>query len=185
MSLINTQILLFALRDFAKSKGYTDLDNTLDRLTQNTCRMEQDFERYKVWPTDSDRAVYDSIYRAGSPIALSAGYPLVRRKYTKKYFPRPRLVEAYLYFHEAISKFARPVDSPDSDAALDDAAIVERLEALLEVLTRSLELVVIELEERDDPQVIFETLNSGGEPLLPSDLIRNFVFLEATRRGKR
>ncbi len=40
-------------------------------------------------------------------------------------------------------------------------------------------MVVIELEENDDPQVIFETLNARGQPLLPSDLIRNFVFLQA------
>jgi hypothetical protein len=45
-----------------------------------------------------------------------------------------------------------------------------------------MEVVVIELEERDDPQVIFETLNARGEPLYPSDLIRNFVFLEANRQ---
>ena len=38
------------------------------------------------------------------------------------------------------------------------------------------------MEDGDDPQVIFETLNARGVPLLPSDLLRNFVFLEATRR---
>ncbi len=32
--------------------------------------------------------------------------------------------------------------------------------------------------------MIFETLNARGEPLLASDLIRNFVFLEAARRGQ-
>lgn len=56
-----------------------------------------------------------------------------------------------------------------------------RIYALMEALTKHLELVVIELEERDDPQVIFETLNARGEPLLPSDLIRNFIFLNAAR----
>ncbi len=33
-------------------------------------------------------------------------------------------------------------------------------------------------------QVIFETLNARGVPLEPSDLIRNFVFMYATRRGE-
>ena len=39
----------------------------------------------------------------------------------------------------------------------------------------------IELEGRDDPQVIFETLNARGEPLLPSDLLRNYLFWRASR----
>lgn len=44
--------------------------------------------------------------------------------------------------------------------------------------------MTLTLEAEDDPQVIFETLNARGEPLLASDLIRNFVFLEAARRGQ-
>jgi hypothetical protein len=43
-----------------------------------------------------------------------------------------------------------------------------------------LQLVVIELEGNDDPQIIFETLNARGQPLLPSDLIRNTIFHQAS-----
>ena len=39
----------------------------------------------------------------------------------------------------------------------------------------------LRLDEEDDPQIIFETLNARGAPLTPSDLIRNFVFLRAAR----
>ena len=42
-------------------------------------------------------------------------------------------------------------------------------------------VVVIDLQEGDDPQVIFETLNARGEPLLPADLLKNYIFLRATR----
>jgi hypothetical protein len=56
-----------------------------------------------------------------------------------------------------------------------------RLGALYEALNSRLQLVNIELEGNDDPQVIFETLNARGAPLLPSDLLRNFVFLRASR----
>jgi hypothetical protein len=52
----------------------------------------------------------------------------------------------------------------------------------METVTNYLVLVLIELEEKDDPQIIFETLNAYGVPLLPSDLIRNYIFLEATRK---
>ncbi len=38
------------------------------------------------------------------------------------------------------------------------------------------------MEKDDDAQVtIFETLNARGEPLLPADLLRNYIFLRAAR----
>lgn len=59
-----------------------------------------------------------------------------------------------------------------------------RAEELIEAVTRWIQLVAIELEAEDDPQVIFETLNARGVPLEPSDLIRNFVFLYGMRHGE-
>jgi uncharacterized protein (DUF1810 family) len=44
-------------------------------------------------------------------------------------------------------------------------------------------VVVIDLDENDDAQVIFETLNALGTPLLPADLIKNFLFQSAEVRG--
>ena len=44
-------------------------------------------------------------------------------------------------------------------------------------------VVVIDLQKDDDPQVIFETLNARGEPLLPADLLRNYIFFRANRDG--
>ena len=48
----------------------------------------------------------------------------------------------------------------------------------------ALQVVVIDLVKDDDAQVIFETLNARGEPLLPADLLRNFIFLRAARFGE-
>ncbi|MDX2255308.1 MAG: hypothetical protein NW214_07330 [Pseudanabaenaceae cyanobacterium bins.39] len=46
---------------------------------------------------------------------------------------------------------------------------------------RRINVAVIFLDERpfkgEDPQIIFETLNSLGKPLTLSDLVRNFVLL--------
>ncbi|WP_208863754.1 DUF262 domain-containing protein, partial [Paracoccus marcusii] len=44
-----------------------------------------------------------------------------------------------------------------------------------------MKLVVITLGEDDDAQVIFETLNSKGEPLLAMDLVRNNIFYRAEK----
>jgi uncharacterized protein with ParB-like and HNH nuclease domain len=58
----------------------------------------------------------------------------------------------------------------------------ERAHLLYETLRDGFQVMSLELDDEDDPQIIFETLNARGAPLLPSDLIRNFVFLQATRK---
>lgn len=60
----------------------------------------------------------------------------------------------------------------------------ERAYLLLETLRDGFQIMSLELEDEDDPQIIFETLNARGAPLQPSDLIRNFLFLQATRKGE-
>lgn len=204
------QILFVALRDFAKKTAANDITFTLTQLTENNMLREQEVERYKVWPTTTDRKLFEDVFKAGSPEALESIYPLVRIKYSKRFHPRPKLVEAYMYFYKAISDYTQVVEpegepeqpeleeveeliAPELTAVhttLGDGdqkltVDTERLYAIMQVLTKHLELVVIELEDRDDPQVIFETLNARGEPLLPSDLIRNFVFLRAAQDSER
>ena len=57
----------------------------------------------------------------------------------------------------------------------------ERIDLLLTTLTDYIQLIELRLGSDDDAQVIFESLNDRGERLTPADLVRNFVFLEATR----
>jgi Protein of unknown function DUF262/Protein of unknown function (DUF1524) len=62
--------------------------------------------------------------------------------------------------------------------------IPERAYLFRDTLRDGFQIMSLELEEEDDPQIIFETLNARGAPLQPSDLIRNFLFLQATRKGE-
>ena len=181
--LTTLQIMLCALKDCAAENGFSNFAKRLERLTENSLAVENDEERYKVWPTSSDRAVYEAVFASTSPDTLRSRFPLQYARYARKPSPRPRLVEAYLYFHSMIDNYLGEVDST-AETTEEEQHIHQgrRLEALVNAITLYLEVVVIELEENDDPQVIFETLNARGEPLLPSDLIRNFVFLEATRQ---
>ncbi len=43
---------------------------------------------------------------------------------------------------------------------------------------RKLQVVGINLDQEDDPQVIFESINSTGVALTNSDLIRNFLLMD-------
>ena len=177
--LTTLQIIMFALRDFMVASNQPDLLPTIELHTENQCKMEQPVERFKVWPTNSDRKVFEAIFSAGSPEKLKAAFPPVRQKRHQHPDPPPGLMAAYLYFYKSIQAFVNVDNNDDGVFTPEDQA--ERLTALVEAFKRHLEIVTIDLDEHDNPQVIFETLNFRGEPLLPSDLIRNFVFLEATR----
>ncbi|MDI9639480.1 DUF262 domain-containing HNH endonuclease family protein [Kamptonema cortianum] len=76
--------------------------------------------------------------------------------------------DAREYFSSRLNEFAEnesEVTSPD--------------EAVFNAVFRDLAFVVIDLESDDDGQLIFETLNSLGTPLLPSDLVKNLLFRAA------
>lgn len=178
--LTTLQIILVALRDFMVAAKMEDLLSTIELHTENQCKMEQPVEKYKVWPTNADRREFETIFNAGSLENLKAAYPPHRKSHHHNFDPPPTLVAAYEYFYESIKSFVNVDSNEDGQFTTEDQA--ERLAALVEAFKRHLEIVTIDLDEHDNPQTIFETLNYRGEPLLPSDLIRNFVFLEASRQ---
>lgn len=170
--LTTLQLCIAALRDCA-----TDIDPRVQkqaaRWSVNPDRDGSD-EELKVWPTNADRDVFRAVMRAGSPATVKALYA---REGSSADQALPRMAEAYLYFADVIRQFA------DEGASAEQKA--DRIHAIAQAMRTSLLFVVIELEPGDDPQVIFETLNARGQPLLPSDLVRNYVFLKATAKGDK
>jgi uncharacterized protein with ParB-like and HNH nuclease domain len=75
------------------------------------------------------------------------------------------VVDAYRFFYQKMEAF-------DTD----------KLEALTEVLLGSLPVISIELDERDDEQEIFDTINSLGVRLTIGELLKNYVFREEALR---
>jgi len=184
--LLTLQVFLAALRDAVVDLGDDYLKMQLGRLTANPGPFYHEDERFKVWPTNAYHDDLKNAMSAGTPDALSAKYPQ-RYYYRKLVPPRPALVDAYLYFHERIKSFLNSEDEDremPADQQATQEALKERANLLFEAVMRYVQLVEIQLDAEDDPQVIFETLNYRGVPLEPSDLIRNFIFLYATRHGK-
>jgi hypothetical protein len=182
--LTTTQVMLKAFYDYLQGldpeikDALAQVASDVGTLTRNSGVMAAEHEAFKVWPTNADRESFRLVMTAGSVSEVERSFPRVRRKWQRKYDPRPRLAEAYLYFHEAVRSYC----TNGTDATFE--GIVARASALHEALRRHLLLVHIELSKDDDPQVIFESLNGRGEPLLPSDLIRNFVFMRAGTEKK-
>lgn len=179
--LTTLQVLLVAFRDVAEPLGDGWLNDSLNRLTRNPGHLYDPDEQYKVWPTNAFREELRAITDAGSVTEVERRYPRVRSH--GKWLPRPRLVEAYLYFAEQISSYVNPTQAAvGQDATFADGG-PSRASALLEGILARVQIIEISLDPDDDPQTVFETLNARGTPLTPGDLVRNFVFLAATRSG--
>ncbi|MFM8333121.1 MAG: DUF262 domain-containing protein, partial [Candidatus Methylumidiphilus sp.] len=181
--LTTLQIFLSAFRDVCRKLECEELAKECEAFTLNKGMMaDPRSEQFKVWPTQLDRPQFADVVLAMSREALENKHPLIRQKYARKDDPRPRMVEAYLYFYEQIHEYIQGTRTEKPIAFT--IPIAERLDECFQALKNAFQVVVIDLEQDDDAQVIFETLNARGEPLLPADLLRNYIFLRAARHGE-
>lgn len=177
--LTTLQLFLCALRDFARERGCEDIAKECEAYTLNKGMMaDPSVDEFKVWPTLADRPAFIDVMKSGSREELERRNPLVRQKYARSDDPRPRIVEAYLFFYKELESFF--FENDEEELLL--APLSGRLETSFHALKDALQVVVIDLDAGDDAQVIFETLNARGEPLLPADLLRNYIFLRAARK---
>ena len=102
----------------------------------------------KLVPTQADRTAYNA---------------LVYQKDLGPY-EETRVIQAYRFFTKKLS-------GVDLDDHPIDAA------QLLQAIQQSLQVVMINLGETDDPYLIFESLNHKGKPLNQADLVRNYVLM--------
>jgi Protein of unknown function DUF262/Protein of unknown function (DUF1524) len=106
-------------------------------------------ERHKLWPRKHDRDAWRTVMGTDSPSANHV-YADARR-----------------YFAERSRQFISGEDPHANASLLVDAAL------------DLLKIVVIDLDENDDAQVIFEVLNGRQTPLTAADLVKNLLFLRA------
>lgn len=188
------QLFLVAARDYATSAKFEATASNIDSYLFNEklhLMEEPDVEKYKVWPTQYDRPLFIDILTLGRA-GLRAKYPDLFYKgqdkiYTYSYIPK--LMLAYSYFFE---KIKHAVETSDLENEFADASEEvdsghpneSKLDAIWQALVEEFKVVEIVLEDGDDAQVIFETLNERGEPLLAADLIRNNIFQRADARAK-
>ncbi|WP_037179904.1 GmrSD restriction endonuclease domain-containing protein [Rhodococcoides fascians] len=158
--LTTLQVLFCAVRDALTSRDQdARFRRALTQLSRNQDELSGDrHAKYKVWPTLSDREAFSDIIDAETSDDIDE---LLSRPHDTS-----TLLDAYRYFYEATLAW---FDSIDEE-------FEREINHLVTVLREGLQLVVINLSEHDNAQVIFESLNDRGTPLLPSDLIKNFVF---------
>lgn len=161
--LTTLQILLAAAGNAAAANGAENDAEVLLSLIRNRPLKAAGEHLWKVWPTNANRSAFAAVVRAGGPAP------------DREDDPRNLIDEAYGYF------VARMIDwLADSETDDERAELVRTLQVTLCDLLR---MVSITLEQGDNAQVIFETLNARGTPLLALDLVKNAVFHEATRHA--
>jgi hypothetical protein len=135
----------------------------------NNPRKAKDIERLKVWPTNANRTSFTAVMAADGPPRAHADDP-------------DNLIdEAFDYFTCQVAAYLAGGD--DEEILATSEAIAARAERLRITLCDLLKVVSITLERDDNAQVIFETLNARGTPLLSLDLVKNAVFRQASIQG--
>jgi uncharacterized protein with ParB-like and HNH nuclease domain len=158
------QMVLAAARDLCAALGEQRFSEAFRKLTDNDVPLSDNPDDvFKVWPTNADRRVFRDTMTAGN-----------KKNIVALAFNDALIPQGYLYFYNLLQEWLGSPDVP---------LFCSRLEALHQALREDLHLVIIDLESDDDPQEIFETLNALGTPLLPADLIKNYLFRIAQRQG--
>ena len=123
----------------------------ISQLSRNQFTQQPE-DAYKVWPTNDDRAAFKSVMDSESSADVAQG---------------TRMAEAYAYFKGVVLQW------------LGESQIGTRALAFTAALKDHLRLIVLDLDQNDEPQAIFETLNAHGTPLLPADLMKNWLLWQA------
>lgn len=200
------QIFLASAKDYALQAGFSaSAEKITDYLLNDKPHLMEDkeVEVFKVWPTQFDRTMFIDIVTLGRK-GLRQKYPdcfYATRDKIYEYKWIPSLLGAYGYFFDRIKhavetndlddEFSEDPAGDDSDetstsgASADAKAREIKLDAIWQALVEEFKVVEIILEEGDDAQVIFETLNERGEPLLAADLVRNNIFHRADAAGEK
>ncbi|HJL23502.1 MAG TPA: DUF262 domain-containing protein, partial [Polyangiaceae bacterium LLY-WYZ-15_(1-7)] len=137
----------------------------LRKLGSNDEAIVQGEAIHKVLPRPSDREKFF--------VALADAAP----EPTASVF-----ADARAFFAECAGAFLNDDHIP-TDPYVDGPAVTSRASLLVATLLQLIKVVVIDLEDVDDAQVIFEALNARGTPLSATDLVKNLLFMRADREN--
>jgi len=160
--LTTLQLLLDAAQLVLEEHGDGDDAESIQELVFNGARRFRNTpSRFKLWPSRVDRHAFEFVMDNDLIVTPEAS--------------ATRIHQAHSFFVSAIREWADVGGDPDKAKS--------RLSTLAQVLPQHLQIVAINLSANDDDQLIFETLNDRGTPLLAADLIKNYVFQQCEEIG--
>jgi hypothetical protein len=173
-------VLLCAVRETARSKALTGMETAMKSYLFNDLSDSMDDperERFKLWPSSYDRGLFRQI--------VSMPLDDVKKARATDFYKNgglikgqaPKLLVAYI---DLLTRIATFLDEKEEVGIGAEAA----LSSLLEGFLGGFQVVLIELNDHDDAQEIFASLNGLAKPLAPFDLIRNDVFLRSKKSNE-
>lgn len=163
--LTTLQLLMDAAGSVMEEAGLDGLAGQTEVLTHNLEQfVRNDETRLKLRHTNRDRSAFDEVMNSEPPV-----------DHTGLDHSGSLLARAHGFFVVSVREWL------GNDLATPD--YVARANALVQVLTRGLQVVVIDLQAQENSQEIFETLNARGTPLTAADLIKNFIFQRLSSEG--
>lgn len=157
--LITLQVLMSAAQTVANKLEVKDQAKMLEKLIFNDDVFinEKDYHKLKIKPIEPDQDAFDQVMKSETDEIDQSEQ-------------EHALVNCYEFFVDTIREWSE--ENPE-----------ERLKALIDTIYQLVSIVVIDLDSEDNSQVIFETLNARGTPLLAGDLIKNYLLREAKHNG--
>jgi uncharacterized protein with ParB-like and HNH nuclease domain len=161
--LVTLTLIFCVLRDIAQKLGFEEFGKS---VTANVLifRDTRGASYPKVVPKIEDREFFNKI---------------VEGRYRHQRGKSESLIsDAYSFFTESISSYLDENIPGSSESEQRLELVIDKLEQIYIATTQRLRLIRVELDERDNPSNIFESLNFKQAKLSPSDLIRNFIFMQ-------
>lgn len=160
------QLMIDAVQAVVADFGYDLLAEDLEELVLNrSTAFRGTPKRFKLRPSRIDR---DAFAHAMDPQGEWQG-------------GEHRIIDAHRFFGDQARAWIS--GTPDDDGEIPPGTQESRAQALAATLRDQLYMVAINLTGHDDSQLIFETLNDRGTPLLKADLIKNWVFQHGEKIG--
>jgi hypothetical protein len=153
--LTTIQLMIRGLADVLSATGSERTKSVRRMLFNPDDVVNSPEERYKLWPRRRDRVVWPEAIDDEVTNDHDADHPYL---------------QARRFFAKSSMEYAQ-----DQDGSVNGT----RLVALADALSSLFKLVVIDLEDNDDAQVIFEVLNGRQTPLSAIDLVKNLLFMRA------
>lgn len=169
------QFALAALSIMLRTWEHTEVLSVVEACLRNSDERNmrnKAVDAFKVWPTFYDRDAYKKAILCTKLNELQLKFPehFTQIGTLKKIGIRhPPALGAIWYFAEQMNAWLPKTGKPGPESA----------EALASAILEDLVVISITLDDEDDAQVIFETLNGHGVELTATDLIRNYIFLRA------
>ena len=143
-------LLLVVLRNQFKTQCNDEAAAEIDeQYLINKFKKDEDY--YKILPTQTDKEIYKSVV-GSSDFKIES----------KNLDSSCNIYQAFVFLNGKVQSDKNNIDS----------------EKLKQIILNKLLLVNITSDDKDNPYLIFESLNNKGLDLTQSDLIRNYIFMQ-------